>query len=417
MLLTIITLISPAMAALVLLCIVIKNWNKIEHNNLKKYIFPLASIFGVYGYSMFFNGKESDLTRYYDLVKLMDGYSLKQVFLRDTEFLYTRDILFHFTSLTKDVNMLAFFVGFIIYAIVFYVLFDTIKKSKRDFKTYEMFLLGIISVGIISPYTIICNVRCVLAYSIITLAIYRDLVQKKKNILTYLLYIIPLGLHSSAIIIIVIRVLSALLKKLNKISLIIALMLPTIIDFIHEHIRFGFGSIGQMLNNAINKSYYYLHWTEGGWASEIESSVSNVVFRFAGALFLIAIVSIILFTNYSKTKDNKKIIIKEPMINFLFFVAIVALGTLSIKTGAFWRFEAIVVLFSPIIFVKLLEENSNFTKILNYFYVFGVMLLFINVAYQIRNLTEYGYIITLYNFVSTSFIKIIYKILIGLIHI
>lgn len=412
---SLITFIYPALGALIILCYVFKNWNKIQQKDLNKFIFPLSMIFGIYGYSMFFNGKESDLTRYYESIIQMNGLSLKTILFNDTEFLYTKDILFYFVNLTRDVNILSFIVGFIIYGIVFYVLFDMIKRSNKKFKIYEIFLLGVISVGIISPYSIIGNVRCVLAYSIISFAIYRELVQDKKNILTYLLYIIPIGLHSSAIIIIVIRIISSLFKSLNKIAIIVALMLPTIIDFIYAHVRFGFGTIGNILNNAINKSYYYLHWTEGGWASEIESSVSNVFFRFVGFIFLISIIYIVLFSK-NKKNNNDKLANKDPMINYLLFVAIIALGTLSIKTGAFWRFESIVVLFSPVIFVKLFENDSNFNKKMTLFYWLGVILLAVNIIYQARNLTLFGFLITLKNFLTTSGIKILFKLLLCLLN-
>lgn len=419
MMISLITFISPVFGLLIILSYIIKNWGNTKYKSLNKFIFPLSMIFGVYGYSMFFNGKESDLTRYYELIRQMNGLSLNMILSKDTEFLYTKDILFYLVNLTGDVNILAFIVGFITYGITFYVLFDMIKKSKREFKIYEVFLLGIISIGIISPYSIIGNVRCVLAYSIVTLAIYREFVQEKRNILTYILYIIPIGLHSSAIIIIVIRIISKLFKSLNKLALLLALMLPKIIDFTYSNIRFNMGTIGNIFNNAINKSYYYLHWTEGGWANEIENSVSNVFFRFVGLIFLLFIIYIIIFSNRIKDKkdntNNDKVIIKDSMINYLLFVAIVALGTLSIKTGAFWRFESIVVLFSPVIFVKLLENDKKFEKKMKWFYWFGIIMFAVNIFYQARNLTTMGYFITLKNFLTTSGIKIFFKILEGLV--
>ena len=45
----------------------------------------------------------------------------------------------------------------------------------------------------------------------------------------------------------------------------------------------------------------------------------------------------------------------EPMVSYLYLVGIGALGCLYIVAGAFWRFEAVVVLFSPLIFVPLME--------------------------------------------------------------
>ena len=67
-------------------------------------------------------------------------------------------------------------------------------------------------------------------------AIYRNTIKKKMDIFTLFMYIIPLGLHSSAIILLLIRILSVIFKKLSKLTIIIAIMLPTIIDFAHNEL-------------------------------------------------------------------------------------------------------------------------------------------------------------------------------------
>ena len=409
--LLLITTVFPTIGILIILFYCLYNRNNTEHNNLKKYILPLALIFAFYGYSMSFGDKENDLTNYFEAINSLTGMHLKDIFLLDTENLYTRDILFYLVNVTNDVHILPFIVGLIIYSIVFYVLFDMIKRSKRTFKTFEIFMLAIICIGIISPYSIICNVRCVLAYSIITLAIYRDIIQNKKNILTLLLYIVPLGLHTSAILIIIIRVLSALLNKFRKTSIAIALTLPMIIDLIHDKIgTLGFGIIGSMINNAINKAYSYLHWTSGGWASAVENSVSNGLFRFAGAIFLIGIIVSIIYYKY-KDKEKK---LDTHMISYLYFIAIFALGTLSIKTGAFWRFEAIVVLFSPIIFIKLLEIDPAFKNRFYMFFVFGLLMFLINILYQVRNIDFINTCINYIDFPGLKILAHIFKTLLGI---
>lgn len=414
MVVSMITFVSPLLGLIMILSYIFKNWKSTEYKNLKKFVFPLAFIFAVFGYSMAFGVRETDLTRYYQMVNFMKTDSLRSVLLSDADFLYTKDILFYFVSRTNNVNILAFLVGLIIYSIVFYVLFDMVENSDKRFKIYEIFMLGIISVGIISPYSIIGNVRCILAYSTISFATYRDLVQKKRNIFTLILYIIPIGLHTSAIIIIVIRILSQLLRKFNKLAIVVTITLPKIIDLVHDKLgHIGFGAIGQLITNAINKAYSYLHWTEGGWATKIESSISNKFFRFAGAMFLIAIIFSIFIYNYGKDNRGNRTA-KYPMINYLYFIAIFALGTLSIKTGAFWRFESIVVLFSPIIFVKILESNDNFNQFFNIFSVFGLILFFINIIYEFRNIDTLQ---TIINFISTSGIKILYDLVVGIVNI
>lgn len=53
----------------------------------------------------------------------------------------------------------------------------------------------------------------------------------------------------------------------------------------------------------------------------------------------------------------------NKFVVFLYSMMILALGTLVIKTGAYWRFEAVVVLFSPVYLLPLLKSDSQIIKI------------------------------------------------------
>ena len=418
MILSLVSLISPIMGMLVILCIVIKNWNNTEHKNLKKYVFPLGMFFGTFGYSMTHRISETqdDLLRYFDMIKNLYNSKLNLIIKNDSDMLYTKDFLFFFVNRTGNMHILPFIVGFIIYSIVFYVLFDMISKSQKKFKTYEIILLGLISIGMISAYSIIGNIRCVFSYVLVSFAVYRELVQKKKNILTLLLYIISLGLHSSTIIIIMIRILSSLLKKFEKSAIFIALLLPQIINFAHEYIvKFSFGTIGKMITNAIDKAYYYLYWNEGGWATAVQNSLNDKVNRISGTIFLITIIILInkIKIESNDEKKNKKLI-EIPMISYLYFVSLFALGCLTIKTGAFWRFEAIVVLFSPVILINAFKYQKNYKKTFTIFSLIGVTMFLINLIYQYRNLDSIN---TIINLSLTSGIKIFCELAKGIMRI
>lgn len=421
MILSIITVICPIFGLLIILLDIFSKWKSDKCKNLKRYVFPLALIFGMFGYNMAFkSGDTNDLLRYFDTISNMVNMSLKNIIALDFDMLYTKDILFYFVSRTGNPHVLPFIVGIIIYAIVFYVLFDMVERSKREFKISEIFMLGIISIGILAPYSVIGNVRCVFSYVLISFAIYRDLVQKKRNLLTLLLYIVPIGLHTSAIIILFIRIVSFLFKKVSKISILIAVMLPTLIEIAHTFVnKFNFGLLGSIVTNAINKAYSYLYWTEGGWATAVENSISSKFNKITGTVFLISIIISIIFLHKNNTKKNEKDIsksrfklIEQPMVSFLYFVSIFALGCLTIKTGAFWRFEAIVVLFSPVIFIKMLEYNENSKKIFHLFFVFSMLIFAINIVFQIRNLDAMR---TLINYISTSGLKVLYELLKGIV--
>lgn len=413
----VLSLLSPALALLVILFLCLKNLKKDVAGSLKSLVFPLGMIFGTFGYSFRFFAETNDLLSYFSQVDSMSPYSFGEVMARNADGLYVQDSLFYFVSRCGNNFILPFLVGFVIYAIVFYVLFDMVGRSRRTFKTGEVLLLALIAVGILAPYTIIGNTRCVLSYVLISFAIYRDMIQNRKNLWTLLLYLVPIGLHSSAIVIIAIRLFTFLIQKFEKtkwLILSLVLLFPAIIDFLYAHVSGIFsGAIGGIISGAINKAYWYLHWTSGGWATQIESSISSNLVKIFGTIFLVMII-VLMFKRTSNRNTNDKTIYSSPMVPFLFLMAVLALGCLHIKTGAFWRFEAVVVLFSPVILVPALEENILSKK---YFYIiatFAIVLLGYNTLYQISNLNATD---TAINFITTPGVRIIYELIKGTFHL
>ena len=402
MILSVISILSPFLSIIIIFLELIKSWNKEIKTNLKRYIFPLAFFFGTVGYTLRYIN-ENDLTRYFEKISNISR-TLIETLANDDQRLYINDILFHFIKIANNDYLLPFIVGFTCYLIVFYVLFDLISNSSRTFKGYEIISLMVFCIGMVPTFSIITNVRCVLAYVIMSFAIYLHCYKKKLNIVTVICYVVPLGLHSSAIIVLILRILSMLLKKISKIAIIFSLFLPSIVDILHLYVnRIGFGIIGEMIKNAINKAYYYLYWNEGGWATQIESSISNIFTRVTGTIMLLVFIFIILKNSNKKLSKNG--MINLPMINYLFFVSIFALGCLSIKTGAFWRFNAIVMLFSPVIIVQALENEFISKKGINYIYIYGYMVFAINLIYQFRNIDLITSAVKLF---TTSGVEIIY---------
>lgn len=349
----------------------------------KKFSFLCGMFFATFGYGM--EAKwDNDLTRYYEKIENIKVYEgLNTILLNDANKLYTQDILFYFVKKSGDLHLLPYIVGLIIYGIAYYVAFDMIEKSKHQFKRHEVLSICFMIFAIITPYSVIGNVRCVLAYTIISFAVYRELIQRKKNIFTYFLYIIPLGLHSSAIIIIILRLFLSALKKAGKAILVIPFILPPMIGILYN-IRNVFGNslIGRLLYDSINKAYYYLNWTEGGWASEVANSISDKMTRIYGTFFLLIILGISILT-----KDKKLSLLNSLFNVYIFSIAMCALGCLTIKTGAFWRFEAVVILFSPVIFVQLYERESKITNmVINVIIITTIFIFCANLVILYRNL-------------------------------
>lgn len=377
----------------------------------KGYAVPFAILFGTFGYSMRFIG-EPDLMRYYAMIEGMQGQTLLFIMSRNRDRLYLRDVLFYFVSKTGNNNILAYIVGFFCYLIIFYVFFDTVNHYKTEFKhnsSIHIFWIGLIMVSVIEPMLIISNVRCVFSYILVSFAAYREWIQKKRNWFTILLYILPIGLHTSTVIVVITRLGVPIFKKYSKKFVLVVFFVPILIRMAYEifrrieisHIAF------QYIRNAVNKAYYFLNWTEGGWADEVENSLSNRVLRIYGTFFLIMI---IIF--YHVIKKNKIEVLNEKFNNFLYIIAILALGTLSIKTGVFWRFEAIVVVFSPFILLPVAAYGGkNHRVMLFVLYLSAGIMLAVNLVHMCRNMIMDELLV---EYISTSTFKIIWEFLRGI---
>lgn len=347
-------------------------------------------LYGTLGYNLF-PIDETDLTRYYDMVDMMNGQSLLYVLRTDREHLYVKDILFYFVSGTGDHQILAFLVGFFVYTILMYMFFDTVNRYQLltvHNGRFHVFFMGLLMLGIISPFNVIGNIRCVLAYVLICFAMYRQTVQKKSNVLTWLLYILPLGIHISAVFVLAIRIAIPVIKRLNKIFIFVAILLPVFISFVNDYIRYLNGNnwmLG-MIRSAVSKAYYYVNWTEGGWADEVASSFSNQLNRIYG-VFFIAIILLFYFLSEpdEKTESSRQEYIKIK--DYIYAVSILALGCLSIKTGAFWRFESIVVFMAPMLLAEVLVNKVAMNKLLlPLLYLSGAAMFFANMIHFTRNI-------------------------------
>ena len=85
-------------------------------------------------------------------------------------------------------------------------------------------------------------------------------------------------------------------------------------------------------------------------------------------------------------------------------IAIVTLATLSIEAGAFWRYESVVVLLSPIIFL-MIKEKTMCLPLLKYSLIFPLlptlMTIYagINLSAMLVKFFETSYLMVFVNFV------------------
>jgi len=322
----------------------------------KKYAFPFAMIYGAVAYSVHPTG-EIDLVRYFAIIEQMEGQSLAHVLLNNYDLLYVRDILFYLVARTGDVHILPFITTTFVYFVAFYVSFDSFTRLKlyesRYAKQYQL-LITFFSISLIWTLNVISNVRNILAFMMIAFACYRELCEKKKGLFTWFLYIVPIGLHVSAVVLLLIRILLPVIQK-RKFFLLGAIAFPIPVEFAYQILsRINNNNvIVVILKNMVNKAHYYLNWNSGGWADVVNNSIKSYLER---TYIAVVFVCFILLLIYVVPKANREF---SKIDSFLYAVSVVTLGCLYITTGALWRFEAVVVFLSGIITASAIKYGNK----------------------------------------------------------
>ena len=128
----------------------------------------------------------------------------------------------------NDPHIVPFISVFLVYYLAFRIyceIGNDYEISSRDMIWGIFFLIMALNF-----FSLVNNIRNVLAYIIVGYAVYLDCYKKKHNIITWLLYVLPIFIHSSASVLIIIRLLLFLAKRGKIIGVALALVLAPILE-------------------------------------------------------------------------------------------------------------------------------------------------------------------------------------------
>jgi hypothetical protein len=112
---------------------------------------------------------------------------------------------------------------------------------------------------------------------------------------------------------------------------------------------------------------------------------------------------------YDQSKKKNSTVLMKPMVSYIYLTAICTLGCLSITTGAFWRLEAVVVLFSPVYLIPLMEhENRWIVAGLKLLFASAAVMFCLGLVIQYRNLDPLG---TFASYVLFSGVRVLFGII------
>ena len=350
-----------------------------------------------------------DLNRYWEKIETLNGLSLAGAVEALNDQLYVENVVFWLVGKLKMLHLLPAISTSIVYGVSTYIIVDSSKRMGHGINIFYVLLFQ----SLVFPYlSIVANVRNICAFAIGVSAVYRELVQKKRDIFTLSGYILPIFMHKTGLLILIVRLLIIIFRWHMAVAISIVLLLPTIISTAYANIRFipGSGFLGILLRRLIASAYNYLI---GGseYAERLAQSRAYIV-KYV-AIVCIVMQAYLLFKHYRNHPEKEF----SQMCVFSFLMSMIALATTVFDTPAYWRFGmACNISFFPTLLYYFNEGKNEFKvngELIKWMFIVIAGLRFAIEAY--RSIPRIDFSDTLDLLLSTNLYTIIINVFKGLL--
>ena len=287
--------------------------------------------------------------------------------------LFSFNFLVWICNLFGDQHLLPFFTSFSVYYIFFYCSYIIARDNGLTRRELLLFLL--VASLCLDWYGITNNIRNVFAFSLVGFAAFEDLYLKNRGIPVILLYLLPIFIHPTAVLIVLIRLIVGFIKtnSMRLLLLLLTIMVNPAVSFLHLHI----GSItsNQLITFVINKAYNYLFDYSSAYGIRTANSIRSLLARIA-YLILVAIIIFIAF-RIDEYRFATNPIYTNNLFSFESFVVSIGLLALSctfMLRPEYWRFAAVMIVFSSSILSPYLLRVRKKKKGVMYYLLLVVAL-------------------------------------------
>ncbi|MCI9534774.1 MAG: hypothetical protein HFG53_08185 [Lachnospiraceae bacterium] len=302
--------------------------------------------------------QSNDLLKYYHTIEIVGEMNLLEAIDYLEDGLLIKNFLFWILGKTGMPQMLPMITAAIVYGVMFYISYDCAKEYCCQ---QDLFKILIIQFFSISFFGQLGTVRSCIAYAIVILAVYLDLYKRKRNLITYVIYIIPCFIHITALLLIGIRLLFYISNHIRKIAIIGIMSLSTIELISRSDFSRIFGGYGQLF---FAKWDYYVH--KGGtsaWDIYIDHNLGFQVYKYI-MLFLILI---LLYMYFYIKRRYKRMYLKSGHVydynTFEFCLCVVACLTIIFMHGNNCeRFISAAIIGSGSILAPIFGKHNFFYK-------------------------------------------------------
>ena len=370
-------------------------------HNWRKYFICIISVVFVVAYNYNPVG-HPDLTRYFVQIETAKQYDFMQYNNWMGDSLFVKNLFFWAVGKLQMPKLVPAITTTIVYGCSFYITCDFAEREGLINIIFETIVLQFC----LLPFVfIVNNVRNVAAFALISLAVYRDLVQKKKNIVTLLLYILPCFLHKTGFVAILIRVLSLYIGRYLFVLLFVAAMLPTIVRYLFKYYLFfaKFGPVGILISKSILTAYRATISTSD-WAITSMNSRVSITTKYIDYIICVLLIVIVLLLNKESNLKSRN------YLNYVKSVAVITIATNIFRTPVYWRFFALAIISAgPAILIataKAFSKEKYFRIIYLLLIAFAMAFFGINI-YGSRVNIDYIDLVT--SFMLNPFVFIIAK--------
>ena len=315
-----------------------------ERDHWKEYAFIIALGFASFAYC-YEALTASDIVRYFSYIEDIGQVSFHRMFTYGS---YGASGLFVFNAACwlagrmGDPRIIPALSILIVYYLSIYMacrVSDTLQSKRRSLMISLLFILTALNF-----YALTNNVRNVLALVLIGYATFRDCYEGKRNAWTFLLYILPVFIHTSAILVLVLRLIILLSNKFKWIGLGVAVLVHPMLMFLHPYTRNMKGRFLSYVGNAVNKAYNYYTDSHSSWGQAVQASGSEKAFKIlylAIGILLGAVILLILTRKASLVSRSA-----DRVLSIIYYIDLVMVLCIPILMPVYWRFSASVIALS-----------------------------------------------------------------------
>lgn len=320
-----------------------------SHNQKLLHIIMLyLALFFLVGYSIEPN-YENDLIRYFYMLEESRFRDFSESLTWMDDGLFIKNFVFWFIGCFFDNHLLPAFSTCIVYGVGFFLI---VKSVNRDAKLLRITVL--MQFCFFPLLEIVSNVRNVSAFAIFALALYREFFLHKKNILTYVLYILPCFIHVTGILMLIFRGIVLVLNKRLYIIWGISFIVPTLAVLVYESgiWKIGNSDINNLLMYAITKTY-----TVSMSNSEYALTMQQSGYEISTAIIMsvVSIILMLLIFTYQNNCDREE----RKYLALTFLVLDMVVFCVCVGAVKFWVFAVGGILMSTPIIVHFIRIYSE----------------------------------------------------------